>query len=134
MPNSVLKDKYFSTKQTVEFHSKFSVLGSRGERSQSTIEVFDPVTKVVFYTLVSKNAIGCYSTLKPFSEANQGIVARDDVKLIFPNDLRVDGAGRLYVLSNRLPVFMFKTLKPTDYNFRILIGNTRDLVRGTPCE
>lgn len=131
MPNSVLKNETFATSPS-SFHA-FSLLGSRGAETQSSSEVFDHSTGVVFYTLVNKNAIGCWNTLKPFTIANQGVIANDSELLVFPNDLTVDKNGNLFILSNRMPVYMFSALKP-ETNYRIMMGSTKKLIKGTPCE
>lgn len=109
------------------------MLGSRGAKTQSSAEVFDKLTGVVFYTQINRDAIGCWNTLKPFTIENQGLVASDSTLLVFPNELRVDEEGNLLVLSNRLPVFMFSKLEP-EVNYRILMGKTSDIIKGTPCE
>lgn len=131
MPNSVLKNETFATSPS-SYHA-FSLLGSRGAETQSSSEVFDRSTGVVFYTLVNKNAIGCWNTLKPFTIANQGVIANDPELLVFPNDLTIDKNGNLFILSNRMPVYMFSSLKP-ETNYRIMMGSTRELIKGTPCE
>lgn len=131
MPNSVLKNETLATSPT-SFHA-FSFLGSRGDGTQSTSEVFDHSTSVVFYTLINKNSVGCWNTLKPFTTENQGIIANDSELLVFPNDLTVDKNGNLFILSNRMPVYMFSALKP-ETNYRIMMGSTRELIKGTPCE
>lgn len=130
--NSVLKNESFCTGS--ESYHAFKVLGSRGVRNaQSSVEVFDKLTNVVFYTQINRDAIGCWNTLKPFTIENQGLVASDSELLVFPNDLRIDDEGNLFVLSNRLPVFMFSSLKP-GFNYRILMGKTTDIIKGTPCD
>jgi hypothetical protein len=129
--NNVLKNETLSASSEA-FHL-YKILGNRGENSQSSAEVFDNSTSVVFYTLINKNAIGCYNTKKPFSAENQGIVAVDDELLVFPNDLKIDAQGILFVLSNKMPIYMFSALK-NETNYRILMGKTSELIRGTPCE
>lgn len=129
--NTVLKNETLSTGPN-SYHA-FSLLGSRGTNSQSSSEVFDSLTNVVFYTQINKDAVGCWNTLKPFTIENQGIVASDSERLLFPNDLRIDGNGNLLVLSNRMPVFIYGSLK-NEFNYRILAGKTSELIKGTPCE
>lgn len=127
----MLKNETFSTGPN-SYHA-FNLLGSRGTNSQSSLEVFDSLTNVVFYTQINKDAIGCWNTLKPFTIENQGIVASDSELLVFPNDLRIDSDGNLLVLSNRMPVFIYGALK-NEFNYRILVGKTSELIKGTPCE
>lgn len=129
--NVVLKNESFCTSSDA-FHS-YKVLGNRGAKTQSSVEVFDSLTGVVFYTQINRDAVGCWNTLKPFTKDNQGLVASDSELLVFPNELRIDDDGNLLVLSNRLPVFMFNKLKP-GLNYRILMGKTTEIIKGTPCE
>jgi Major royal jelly protein len=129
--NSVLKNESFCTSPD-SFH-QFKLLGNRGTKTQSSAEVFDRLTGVVFYTQINRDAVGCWNTLKPFTIENQGLVASDSELLVFPNDLRIDDEGNLLVLSNRMPIFIYSKLKP-EFNFRILVGKTTDIIKGTPCE
>lgn len=129
--NNVLKNESLSTGP--DTYRLFKVLGSRGPNTQSSAEVYDELTGVVFYTLINRDAVGCWNTRKPFSVNNQGLVASDSEFLVFPNDLRIDSQGNLLVLSNRMPVYMFSTLK-SEVNYRIMMGKTVDIIKGTPCE
>lgn len=131
MPNTVLKNESFVTSRN-SYHA-FSVLGDRGPKSQASASFYDEKTDVIFYTQVNRNAVGCWNTKMPFTVENQGIVDSDSEKLIFPNDLKVDRDGTLYVLSDRMSLFQYASL-PYDYNYRILTGKTSDLIVGTPCE
>lgn len=62
------------------------------------------------------------------------MVDSDQTALEFPNDLKVDAEGNLWVLSDRMPRFLYKELVPQEENFRILTGSTESLIKGTPCE
>lgn len=130
--NSVLKNESFST-SPASFHA-FTLLGSRGLNTQSTAQVFDSLTDVMFHTLLQKDAVGCWNTQKPFTVENQGLVASDSELLAFPNDLTIDSDGILFVLVNKLPVYMHSTLKSEEINYRILMAKTSELISGTPCE
>ena len=128
--NTVLKNETLATSEKA--YIAFSLLGERGPQSQSTTEFFDNRTGVIFYTLISQDAVGCWNINKPYT-GNQGIVDRDHETLFYPNDLKVSRDGILYVLSNRQPVFVYGTLKD-DVNFRILSGRTSEIISGTTCE
>lgn len=54
--------------------------------------------------------------------------------LVFPNDLKVDYDGTLWVLSDRMPVFIYQKLDPEQHNYRILVGNSTEVIKGTPCD
>lgn len=129
MENSVLKNETLSAS-----YYAYEFLGNRGPDTQSSVEVFDEATEVIFYILINKNSIGCWNTKKPFSVENQGVIASDDESLVYPNDLRIDNEGNLMVLSNRMPLFIYKELPKGENNFRILVGKTSEIIKGTPCE
>lgn len=67
----------------------FQPLGSRGRRGQSSTSGIDR-NSVMFYTLVSRDAVGCWDLRKQYTPENIGIVEQDSVKISFPNDLKVD--------------------------------------------
>jgi hypothetical protein len=132
--SGVLKNESFSTSHSPAQYHAFNLLGSRGPNTQSSSEVYDAITNVIFYTQPNRNGVGCWNTNKPYTSEHQGLVANDDETLIFPNDLRLDGDGNLYVLSNRMPRFMYDTLDPAALNYRIMVGKTSEIIKGTPCE
>lgn len=111
----------------------FQLLGDRGVNGQATAEFFDENSKVLFYTQVNKDGVGCWNTEKPYNQENQGLVDSDSDALVFPNDLKADNDGNLWVLSDRMPVFLYKKLDPTEYNYRILRGKISEIIQGTPC-
>lgn len=129
--NTVLKNETFCTSPD-SFH-QYKVLGNRGRNTQSSAEVFDETTGVVFYTQINRDAIGCWNSAKTYTKDNQGLVASDSELLVFPNDLRIDNEGNLLALSNRMPVFMYKKLNE-EFNYRIFMGKTSEIIKGTPCE
>lgn len=129
MENNVLKNETLSAS-----YYAYEFLGNRGSDTQSSVEVFDETTDVIFYILINKNSIGCWNTKKPFNVENQGVVATDNETLVFPNDLRLDNEGNLIVLSNRMPLFIYSELSKDENNFRLLVGKTSEIIKGTPCE
>ncbi|XP_055710597.1 L-dopachrome tautomerase yellow-f2 [Phlebotomus papatasi] len=130
--NRILQNETYCTSS--DAYHEYQLLGDRGQNSQSTAEFYDPHTEVIFYTQVNRDAIGCWNTNKPFNPDNQGLVDSDSEALVFPNDLKVDPSGTLWVLSDRMPAFIYKQLDPQQHNFRILRGNTKQLIQGTPCD
>lgn len=130
--NEILQNETYST-DPHSYHD-FKLLGDRGHNGQSTTEVYDKNTNVIFYTQVNKDAIGCWNLNKTYNPDNQGLVDSDSVALIFPNDIKLDQNSNLWVLSDRLPIFLYSKLDKNDYNYRILKGKTTDLISGTPCQ
>ncbi|EDW63659.1 protein yellow [Drosophila virilis] len=117
-----------------ESYHDFKLVGDRGMNGQSTAEAYDKETGVLFYTQVNKDAIACWNINRPYTADTQGLIDSDSHTLVFPNDLKVDSTGSLWVLSDRMPTFMYKELDQTAVNYRILTGKNRDLIKGTPCE
>lgn len=117
-----------------ESYTDYAVVGDRGANGQSTAEFMDEKTNVLIYTQVNKDGIGCWNASKPYTPDTQGIIDSDSNALVFPNDLKIDRNGELWVLSDRLPVFIYKNLNPDEFNTRILTGKVSELILGTPCE
>lgn len=130
VPNTVLKNETWAT--SGDAYNDFKLLGDRGQKSQSTAEFYDEKTDTIFYTQINRDAIGCWNINKPYTPENQGLVDSDSDALVFPNDLKIDNDGNLFVLSDRMPLFIYSSLKP-EYNYRILTGKTAEVISGTPC-
>lgn len=58
----------------------------------------------------------------------------NNTTMVFPNDIKVDAKGNLWVLSDRLPKFMYESLDPEDVNFRVLTASVKDAIMGTACD
>lgn len=133
--NRVLQDEKYVTTPAAYFD--FRLLGDRGEMSQSSAEVYDPETDVIFYTQLNRDSIGCWNTKYHdsgrYNNDTLGLVDSDSVALVFPNDLKVDVNGYLWVLSDRMPTFIYKEMNKNEINYRILVGRTIDIIKGTPC-
>lgn len=129
--NTVLKNESFAT--SPEAYYAYTLLGDRGPKSQSTAEFYDEKTDVIFYTQINRDAIGCWNIKKPFTPETQGLVDSDSHTLVFPNDLKIDDEGQIYVLSDRMPLFIYKELAP-EVNYRVLVGKTSEVISGTPCQ
>lgn len=132
VPNYVLQNETRAT--SADSYFDYALVGDRGTNGQATAEALHEKTNVLFYTQVNKDGIGCWNTNKPFNPDTQGLVDTDSDALVFPNDLKIDSNDNLWVLSDRMPVFIYKKLKPDEFNYRILNGKISDLILGTPCE
>lgn len=130
--NRVLQNESYAN--SPEAYNDYMLAGDRGHSSQSTAEVFDGKTNVIFYTQINKDAIGCWNTQKPLNPDTQGLVDSDSTALVFPNDLKLDQDRTLWVLSDKMPLYLFKTLDPNEVNYRVMTGHADDLIKGTPCE
>lgn len=65
---------------------------------------------------------------------SQGRVHMSNVTMVFPNDIKVDAIGNLWVLSDKLPVFMYARLDPKEVNFRVLTAPVAEAIQGTACD
>ncbi len=131
VPNRVLQNESYATGSDAYFDYK--LLGDRGAKGQSSAEFYDDDSGVLFYTQVNKDGVGCWNSKKAYNVDTQGIIDSDSDALVFPNDLKVDVNRNLWVLSDRMPAFLFASLNPKEFNYRILKGNVDELIRGTPC-
>jgi len=131
VPNRVLQNETYSTGSDAYFDYK--LVGDRGQNGQSSAEFYDDESGVLFYTQVNKDGVGCWNSKKPYNPDTQGLVDSDSDALVFPNDLKVDANRNLWVLSDRMPVFLYKSLNPKEFNYRILKGKVDDVIQGTPC-
>lgn len=113
-------------------YQAFVALNERGPDTHSTSELMTE-DGIMVYNLVDQNAVGCWNWAVPYGPESQAVIARDDVGLVFPSDLRVNN-GYLWVISDRMPVHLESTLDFNDVNFRIYYAPLSELIAGTPCE
>lgn len=124
---SIASDSYY----------EYKVLGSRGPNTQASGSSLDENTGALFYTQVNKDGVGCWNSYRnagEYSADTNCLVASDSRTLEFPNDLKVDKTGTLWVLSDKLPSFLYKGLDVNDTNFRIFNAPVADVIKGTVCD
>lgn len=119
--------------KTEAFHD-FKLLGDRGERTQSAASYYDPKTHVLFYTQVNRDGVACWNSNKPYTPDNNPLILSDPKLFEFPNDLKVDDEGILWVLTDKLARFLYKTIDPNEVNYRIFSIDTTEAIAGTACE
>ncbi|XP_041976715.1 protein yellow-like [Aricia agestis] len=115
------------------FHD-FKLLGDRGEGTQASASFYDISTNVLFYTQVNRDGIGCWNSNKPYTPENNPLLFSDAELYEFPNDLKVDDEGTLWLLTDKLPRFVYRSLDSNELNYMIYSIKTKDLIKGTPCE
>lgn len=116
------------------FHA-FKLLGSRGPNAQSSVSFLDPVTGVLFYSLVNLNAVACWKTSnKEYNMKSQGRIYMNDVTMIYPTDVKVDYNNNLWILSNRMPLWMYSKLDFGEVNFRVFSAPVVDAISHTACD
>ncbi|XP_055588228.1 L-dopachrome tautomerase yellow-f2 [Uranotaenia lowii] len=132
VPNSVLKNRTLAISGE-DYNERFTHLGPRGPNAQSSSHAYDEKTEVLFYAEVQRNAIGCWNTRHPFHAENHGIVHLDNMNMIYPADLTIDEDGTVWVISNRLPIWIYSKLDENDFNFRVWKQSAEKLIEGTIC-
>ncbi|XP_019869403.1 protein yellow [Aethina tumida] len=114
---------------------EFKFLGSRGPKSQSGASFLHKKSNVLFYALINLNAVACWRTTNPkYTMLSQGRIFMSNETMVFPNDIKVDTNDNLWVLSDKLPAFLYKGLNYNEVNFRILTAKVADAIRGTACD
>lgn len=128
MSTEVLRNKTKISDSYKDFH----LLPSRGVGGHVSAHIMDEYG-VLFYNLVDDNAIACWDSSKPYRKENLLTFARDDEKLVFPSDIRINHS-HLWVMSDRMPVHLFSNLNYTEYNFRVLFTPLDQIVPGSVCD
>ncbi|XP_075156805.1 L-dopachrome tautomerase yellow [Haematobia irritans] len=125
----ILRDE---TRVEDSYHD-FIALDERGPNSHTTARVMSD-DGVELFDLIDQNAVGCWHSSMPYSPQYHGIVDRDDVGLVFPADVKIDENKNVWVLSDRMPVFLLSELDYNDINFRIYTAPLSTLIEGTVCD
>lgn len=89
---------------------------------------------VMLFNLIDQNAVGCWHTTMPYEPSFHGVVDRDDNGLVFPADVKIDENRNVWVLSDRMNIFLLSNLDYNDVNFRIYSAPLQRLVGGTVCD
>lgn len=119
-----------------EAFGAFQILGSRDDTFQAASSAYDEKSGVLLYSLVSKNAIGCWNSRKYsfYSGSVNDVVASNDETMIYFSDMKVDANSNVWAMSNRLPVILYGKYSPDQYNFRIFSARVQNLIKNTQCE
>lgn len=115
------------------YHDFFFYPAERGANAHTTARVVSD-DGVMLFNLVDQNAVGCWHTSMPYEPAFHGVIDRDDDGLIFPSDVKIDENRNVWVLSDRMPLFLMSNLDYNDVNFRIYSAPLQRLVGGTVCD
>ncbi|XP_028033211.1 protein yellow-like [Bombyx mandarina] len=114
-------------------YKDFSVVGVRGPDGHTTAKVMDD-SGVQLFNLIDQNAVGCWRSSLPYKPQNIGIADKDDVGLVFPVDVKIDDEKNVWVMSDRMAVFLEAELDYSDINFRVYTAPLDTLIQGTVCE
>lgn len=121
-----------STRLEESFHDFSFFPEERSGNAHTTSKVMSE-TGIQLFNLIDQNAVGCWDSSTPFSPKNHAIVDRDDETLVFPADVKIDETNTVWVISDRMPVFLIAELDYTDINFRIFSAPLETLIQGTVC-
>ncbi|KAJ8982128.1 hypothetical protein NQ317_002854 [Molorchus minor] len=130
--SSVLKNKTIALDSLS--YDLYKIEGNKGEKSQTSASVFDEKANVLLFTQLVKDGVACWNANKTLNAQNVGMVAEDHENLIFTNDIKVDSERNLWILSDKMPAFLYKKLNPEEINYRIYKVAVDEAIRGTPCE
>lgn len=64
-------------------------IGNRGKSGHSMMHTFDDKTSVIFFSMLTRNAITCWNSNKKYLEENQGSIIENDDRFKYPTDLNV---------------------------------------------
>ncbi|XP_052758194.1 protein yellow [Galleria mellonella] len=113
----------------------FQQLGTRGPNSQSSVSFLDQKTGVLFYSLVNLNAVACWKTSnREYLMKNQGRIYMNDETMVYPTDIKVDYNDNLWILSNKLPIWMYTDLNENEVNFRVFSAPVLEAISHTACD
>ncbi|CAH2037581.1 unnamed protein product, partial [Iphiclides podalirius] len=116
--------------------SEFKLLGKRqGLNSQVSAAAVDR-NGIMFFNLISRDSIGCWNTNTEYRASNRDVVAKSNVSLVFPNDLRIDHEVPQFVwmITNKLPMYQFNLINPNEYNYRVLSLDPVRAIQNTVCQ
>lgn len=89
---------------------------------------------LMLFNLIDQNAVGCWDSSTEYAPINHDIVDRDDIGLVFPADVKIDETNTVWVISDRMPVFLITELDYSDINFRIYSAPLSTLIANTVCD
>lgn len=129
---------YLNNKTIKTNNEHYKILGTRGQGGQSGASAYDDKSGVYFYSLVNRNSVACWNVKKYFDNYSFNTtqpVLQDDERLIYISDMEVnERTGDLWIISNRLPINLYRTMDYRDINFRVFRRSIGSLIKGTVCE
>ncbi|XP_015174123.1 PREDICTED: protein yellow isoform X1 [Polistes dominula] len=91
---------------------------------------------VMFFNMVTRDSVWCWDTRKEYIPQNLGVIGTSNTSLVFPNDIKVDHEENqsVWMISNRLPMYLYENLDSSKINFRIFKAHVTDAVKDTICD
>ncbi|XP_056633830.1 protein yellow [Diorhabda sublineata] len=112
----------------------YQLEGIKDDKGQSSSSDFDVKTNVLFITQLQRDGIACWNPRTKLEPDNFPLIVQDHEKLIFTNDISIDAERNLWILSDRMPIFIYKQLDPNQINYRIMRIKIDDAIKDTACE
>ncbi|KAK0180094.1 hypothetical protein PV327_005771 [Microctonus hyperodae] len=107
---------------------EFHIAGNKGPNSQGTSSMIDRDTGIIYFTQLNKNAVSCWDTHNELNPDTFRIVAQDDEKLVFPNDIIIEPkTKKFYCLSDKLQLLQYGKYNPEETNFYVHVATLDDL-------
>ncbi|GAB0088343.1 hypothetical protein DMENIID0001_027460 [Sergentomyia squamirostris] len=129
VPTTILKDQSLSSdKYNID---DFINIGSRGPNSQILVQQINS-QGILFYPEIQNQVIKCWNTRNPLTPENTAVVYRNNQTMVYGTHVEIDKEDNIWVMSNRYPLYSFRSLDPNDYNF-FLVRGKNDVVRNTVC-
>jgi hypothetical protein len=90
---------------------------------------------VMFFNMVTRDSVWCWDTRKEYIPQNLGVIGSSNISLVFPNDIRMDHEEdqNVWILSNKLPMYLYGYMNKDEINFRILKANVKEAITDTVC-
>ncbi|CAH1122189.1 unnamed protein product [Ceutorhynchus assimilis] len=129
--SAVLRNKTLTSDPHIYY--EFKLEGFKGDKSQTSASVFDQKSNTLFLTQLNKDGIACWNPKKALEPENVALFVSDKEKLIFTNDIKIDSDRNLWILSDKMPQFIYHELDGNQVNYRILKVKVDDAIAGTTC-
>jgi hypothetical protein len=125
----ILRDE---TRVEESYHDFSYFVEERAGNAHTTSRVMSD-DGIELFNLIDQNAVGCWNSATNYVPQNHDIVDRDDITMVFPADVKIDETNTVWVISDRMPIFLITQLDYTDINFRIFSAPLDTLLAGTVC-
>ncbi|XP_048510657.1 protein yellow-like isoform X2 [Athalia rosae] len=91
---------------------------------------------VMFFNMVTRDSVWCWDSRKEYIPQNLGVIGQSNVSLVFPNDIKIDHEPEqsVWVLSNKLPLYLYDRLDKGDVNYRLFRANVKQAIQNTVCD
>lgn len=110
----------------------FVALPDRGPKSHTTSHVMSD-SGIELFNLIDQNAVGCWNSRNPYMPQFMAVVDKDDEKLVFPSDVKIDAHQNVWVMSDKMSTFLLSNLDYNQYNFFVFVSPLSVLVSNTVC-